>query len=526
MLFYKYKLVTSTNTIKDCLLKISPLYVFALAFIIQIAHLCYHDWGENLISTYKLSDAELYLHCAWFKAFIDSSGGMLGEIIPPSPYILLQVAAYKIFGFHYYTPFITNTLLASGAAVFMYLFSANLFNKKIGLISGLIFIFCGPLLFYSSLTMKTVSVMFMLTGSLYFLERSLKTLKPVHLICLSFFIALLILERNNFLLEAPLIILIALIGKPNKFLITKRLTCLVLPCIITLFIFLNVFNHASSTSPIGINLYSGNSKIATGSYVVLEPLIRDDLIGSHKGPGKVAEQALGKKLTTLEVNQYWIEKTINDIIGSPVHFIKILSRKVLMVLSRDAPGSPEQYALWRWDNPFLKIALFDHGLILALAILGILIALKNNDNKNVKIFILIPLIYSLTVIIFFINERYRFPIMITLIPFASLALYNIFTYPSKKQKLILITCSIILYGSSYLANTINPIGPGWTDSPKEKRKTLLEKRKINKLSYIYKKKALQTNESKYWQLLSKAYQRRNMLIDAKIFNEKAQEFAK
>ncbi len=511
------------DAMKDHFFKKNVFYVLILAFFIQILRLYYHEWGEAFVSSYSLSDAELYLHYAWMKAFITPNGGILGEIIPPSPYVLIQTLAYKALGFYYYTPYISNAFLMSVSAALMYLLGKNLFNKKTGFFSAIIFIFCGPLLFYSGLTMKTISAIFFLCASLYFLERSLKTKQPIFLLLLSTSLALLILERNNFLLEAPLVLLIAFIKPVSKSLIIKRLICLITPGLLIVFLFNSIFNQAHSTSPIGVNFYIGNSIKSSGAYIRLAPEVHDDLIGSHQDPILFAEKALNQELSNAEANIYWLKRTLDDITSNPVHFTKITARKVLMLLSRDVPGSPEQFALWRWQDPILSLAIFDHGLILALAIIGVFLAKRSASHEYIKIFMLIPLIYSITVVLFFVIERYRFPVMIALIPFAGFTLSTVLNHIYSKLSATIVLTAIALYGTSLLLNNINPIGPGWSAYPTKKRVELLNKATLNKFSYIYKRKALETDEARYWRLLSQTYSKRRMPTDAKIFFDKIKE---
>lgn len=506
--------------------RLFPWLVFLASAIFHTVRLAYYDWGWELVPAYIFSDAELYLHMAWFKAFVDFDGGMLKDIIPLSPYVLSQVLAYKLLGPHIVTPHITNSLLTSGAAVFMYLFAKNLFGNRVGLISAIILILCGPLLFYVGLTIKVPSTAFLLTAGLYFLERSIHTLQVRYMAMLSIFAVMLILERNNFLLEAPLILLIAFITPVSRKIITRRLLCLTIPGIAVFTMFSIVFDSSHTTSPFALNVYTGNSRIATGAYVNI-PGIRDNLIGQRQDLAHYPERKLGRELTDSEAAKYWISATLSDIYAHPLDFIKLLGKKCLMMLSRDAPGAPEYYALWRWHDPFLSVAAFDYGLILALAIPGLIIAWRNHpDRFRIRIFAAIPLVYSVGIVAFFILERYRFPVMIALIPFAAYTLATLFGRSRQKLKIGILTVTITMYLISFLLNSINPTGPGWSANPDKERELISKRIGENKLVYEYKYKAVQANDPYYWQELQTIYFKRRMREDARIFALRVKELSR
>ncbi|MCG8432786.1 MAG: hypothetical protein MJA83_01995, partial [Gammaproteobacteria bacterium] len=75
-----------------------PALAWLSAFVFYLIYIASHGWGKELVSAYPYSDAELYLHLAWYIAFIDPSGGQLGSMIPPSPYVFFLAAGYKLFG--------------------------------------------------------------------------------------------------------------------------------------------------------------------------------------------------------------------------------------------------------------------------------------------------------------------------------------------------------------------------------------------------------------------------------------------
>lgn len=495
---------------------------FAIALLWYLAYIAYHDWGMGFISAYPSSDAELYDHYAWYKAFIDGAGGTLGKVIPPSVYVTLLELAYILTGPQFITPFLLNAIALSAACVFLTKLSSDMFGKTVGYMAGILFLLCGPVLFYVGLSMKSASVILFLTASLYFLYKSIQQPRAFYLVTFSAFIALLCIDRNNFLLSFVFIPLLAIKCATDKKSIFKNILLLYLPLIGIIVVFNNAQSQSSPTSPIGVNFYIGNSASATGAYTNLKN-IRNNLIGHHIDMVIDAEANSARHPGRLGTQIYWVKTALGEHADNPVGLLRLEVKKLLMLFARDAPGSPEQYSLWRWHDPFLSIAVIDYAVVLSLAIPGIFLLWKQPDHKDKRAHMLIPVIYAMMLIPFFITERFRLPVLVSLIPFAA---YTLRTLTSKdvtlKNRTIIAGVSIAAYVCSSLLVTIISYGPGWPIDPEGKRKFEITSNKYRQEIYRLKRQAILKNDRYSWDKLHNIYSVTALKEDAEEFRLRAQ----
>lgn len=492
--------------------------VFLAALALAIARMAGQGWGAGLITPFRYSDAEYYIHYAWMLAFVDPTGGDLGHIIPPSPYVLIQATAYRLAGPHIWVPFATNALLFALAATATQRLAGHLFGRATGIVAGLLFILCGPLLFYAGLTMKTVAVVLWLSMSLLFLERSLSTGKSGYFALLSILVGILALERNNFmaaLIALPLLTPLVSAGR-------RRLGAFLLLTVPAFAIFLGVQmlqTESNATSPLGINLYIGNAASATGAYVAV-PGLRNDVVGHHTDTAWLIERETGEAPNEWQSQWYWIERTLNDMVDAPLKWLGLQGKKVLMLFARDVPGSPEQYSIDRWGDPVLAAAIVDYGLVLALAVPGIFLVLRSDTTLPVRILAAFPFVYALLVLPFFIIERYRFPILVGLIPFAAWTLVRFATSTTMRERIVLAATGIGIYVASHGLTGINPVGPGWPEDPQDKREWMKAQESSRTELYRLKTRAILEDNRHAWRYLSKHYRAARLYSDAQLFSLK------
>jgi 4-amino-4-deoxy-L-arabinose transferase-like glycosyltransferase len=493
-----------------------PLALFLLTAAFMLAWLAWHGWGEGLITPYTRSDAAYYLHYAWMIAFVDPQGGELQHIIPPSPYVCLLIGAYKLLGPGLAVPYLVHAALYIATVLFIHAFTKNLFDRRTGAIAGVITCLCGPLLFYAGLTMKVIAVAAFTAAALYSLERYISR-RRLHLLALTaVFTTLLALERNNAMIFIPALAL--LIGLPRAGLKTAAARAAVLAgaVSVTAILVSGPFADAHPTSPLGTNIYMGNSKIASGAYASV-PGGRNNLVSDHTDLYQHASEQAGRPLSALETDLWWIQQTIDDIRDAPLGFLKLTARKTLMMFSAYSPGAPNRYRLWRWEDPFLAAAVFDYGLILALALPGVVLILRQRERRRwIIIHLALTSAYALTVIAFYVLERYRIPVMIALIPPAAWTIASL----TRKATPALLTSVVALYALTHLLTLANPVGSGWGPVNEDARKKLAGMRADYLEVYRDKVKAIETNDPQAWDRLAFHYYEQGMAGDGKLFLEK------
>ncbi len=158
----------------------------------------------------------------------------------------------------------------------------------------------------------------------------------------------------------------------------------------------------------GINLYLGNNPDASGAFAV------DPEFGKAWTRAQVnyrAEQDVGHKLYSKDVNNYYSNKAFQYWINHTGDAINLLGKKLLLLVNRrEIENNRVLHFYLRETSPVTWFQV-QIGFLL-IATLGIPFSIKSwrfvPDSRPAILFILL---YSLSLLLFFINARYRFPII-------------------------------------------------------------------------------------------------------------------
>jgi tetratricopeptide (TPR) repeat protein len=167
----------------------------------------------------------------------------------------------------------------------------------------------------------------------------------------------------------------------------------------------------------GINFYIGNNESATGFFT--PPLDMPPLPGliNLEIPRRVAEAQTGLTgMTDSEVSSYWFQKGLTFVRKNPGSFVRLTLRKTRAFLNAyEVPANIDPHFL-REISTVLKIAFVGIGIVLPLGLLGMLHA-RRKWRIHLPIYLFF-VSYSISVILFFINDRYRIPIVPVLLVYA------------------------------------------------------------------------------------------------------------
>ncbi|MCH7812708.1 MAG: tetratricopeptide repeat protein [Planctomycetes bacterium] len=165
-----------------------------------------------------------------------------------------------------------------------------------------------------------------------------------------------------------------------------------------------------TTAQMGPNFYIGNNPEATGRY---RPLIQ-----GHETPqfeqadaSRLAEQALGRSLTPAEVSQFWMDRAWHYIRSQPADWLALTARKWLFVWNAYEVPDTESYELYRHWSWLLAVlgALGHFGLLVPVAAAGVVLAWPLR-RRLLGLYVMV-LVMALSVAVFYVFGRYRYPIV-------------------------------------------------------------------------------------------------------------------
>lgn len=176
------------------------------------------------------------------------------------------------------------------------------------------------------------------------------------------------------------------------------------------------------TSQAGQNFYTGvHAGNPYGGYLVPD-FVRRTPRYEESDFRTEAERRAGRRLTAGEVSRYWFSEGLGEIGRSPLRFVLVSARKVgLLFHDFEIPDDEDIRFARRWA-PVLRMPLLGFGPIAVLGIVGLWVAARR--RRGPPLVALFVVVYSLSVILFFVFSRYRLPLVVPLSVFAAFALHE------------------------------------------------------------------------------------------------------
>lgn len=160
----------------------------------------------------------------------------------------------------------------------------------------------------------------------------------------------------------------------------------------------------------GVNFYIGNNEHADG----ISALVPELGIGWQTDEAiRFAEQAEGRRLKPSEFSGYWYKRGWDFILGQPGAAARLLLKKVVLFWDRfELANNKDVYYFARMSLVYRALQWLSFGVIAPLALLGAWIS-----RRKPAAVLLIAFVFSYmgTVLAFFINARYRLPVIPCLI---------------------------------------------------------------------------------------------------------------
>ncbi|HVS19091.1 MAG TPA: glycosyltransferase family 39 protein, partial [Planctomycetota bacterium] len=173
-------------------------------------------------------------------------------------------------------------------------------------------------------------------------------------------------------------------------------------------------------SQAGINLWIGNNPQSDGSTAIV-PGTRADWWGGHRDAIQLAERAEGRALKPSEVSQHYSSRALRFVREEPGAWLGLMLRKLrLLVCNAELGNNEEPRYLFERFSPLGPLVWVGFGVLAPLAVVGLWLARRGAWTH-------FPLwgflaVYSLGVLAFFVNARFRLPVVPLLCAYAAPAL--------------------------------------------------------------------------------------------------------
>jgi 4-amino-4-deoxy-L-arabinose transferase-like glycosyltransferase len=169
----------------------------------------------------------------------------------------------------------------------------------------------------------------------------------------------------------------------------------------------------------GFNFYIGNNPASDG-ITAAAPGVRPDYGGAHADNQRIAREALGRiDATPKEVSDYWYGKAWQHIGNDPWWAVRHTAYKAFVFFNASEVSNTRVIGFVTRHSSLYSWATIGFWLILPLAVAGVV--LGGGDRRSRAILLLFCGVSAATVVPFFVNARFRMPVVGVMIVFAAAA---------------------------------------------------------------------------------------------------------
>ena len=395
-----------------------------------------------------LGDAESYD----IQAQTIQKGNWLGDhVFYQAPfYVYFLGAVYTIFGRNFLIVRLVQILFGAMSCVLIAEAGRTFFSKRVGIASGILLAIYPTAIYFDGLIQKAVFSLFFMALLVFLLSKISHQSKVVWWLLTGITLGCFGLSRENSLILILVILIWLLVyfrHEPwKKQLIWSASLFLGLAIILIPVTIRNKIvgdEFVLTTYNFGPNFYIGNSEISTGTYTPLHNG-RGTWREEQKDATMLAEAALGRKISSMEVSQYWTDQALTYIKSNFGQWLLLTWKKWLLTWNTvELSDTESQYLHCKWSFLLNGLSLLLHfGIICPIAVLGICITSHHRNKIWILYFILGS--YAVSVTIFFVFARFRFPLVAILVLFAAACLMEIISFFKKHKTKTLIYCAIAL----------------------------------------------------------------------------------
>jgi Flp pilus assembly protein TadD/4-amino-4-deoxy-L-arabinose transferase-like glycosyltransferase len=164
----------------------------------------------------------------------------------------------------------------------------------------------------------------------------------------------------------------------------------------------------------GVNFYIGNNEWADGISAIL-PQYGE--AWQYKDAVKIAELEESRVLKPSEVSGYWYRKGRQFLLAHPAAAARLYVKKLVLFWDRyEHANNKDIYYFGRMSPVFALFSWLHFGVIAPLAVVGMWFASRR--NRRAALLLVFIFSYMAGVLLFFVNARYRLPILPALMVFA------------------------------------------------------------------------------------------------------------
>ena len=375
-------------------------------------------------------------HDKWAESI--AAGDIVGEEVffraPAYPYFLGGL--YALFGHNYVVPRVVQHLIGILSLVFLYLLSRRLCGRGAAVLASSLASLYAVLIYFEGELLFDSLLVFACLAWLLLVERYRPGASPVHWLMIGAVYGVVCCIRPPFLAIAPFIfagLVWRVFRQSGTRTAAKAFAILSLGCAMPI-LPITVRNYIVGhdlvliASQGGVNFYIGNNPDADGHSSMMPG--RRGASWENRQATFMAARAIGHSPTPSEESWFWYKQGLAFVVEQPVQYLALLLKKAYLFWNwYEIPNNQSFYSFQQYSK-LLQILPVGFWLVGPLGLLGIAIAL---GRKRLLFQIEFVALYSAVIILFFVCDRFRLPIVPLLCMFSGYALVAFYDTVRRKQ---------------------------------------------------------------------------------------------
>ncbi len=433
--------------------KIDPLVsgLLALSLIVRVFfHIQYSGtifWGDLSIDE--------HLHHAWARYI--ANGSIIGDEVffraPLYPYFLALL--YKTSGANLHFVMLVQHAIGVLSGWLIYRTGHEIISYNTGILALILYSLTPVFVYFEGQLLLDFLIVPFTLLSLLFLKHAFDRKSWTHYALSGVAFALAALTRPNILAFLPFLIiwLVVYVSREEN---VKR--AVLRSLVLTAFSFLvilpvTVRNYVVGDDSVliasqgGINFYLGNNEDATGLSAYMPGL---GFAWDYADCEFIAEQELGRELKPSEVSDYWYDRGLEFVLDKSDQFVPLFIKKLYHLVNTHEISNNRSIPYVFDEAWILSLLPVGVWLILPLSILGFVYGLR---DRWVKLLGILIGVYSCTLLLFFINSRFRLPIIAVAMILAAFGIERLVNLIIEKKHLQLAVCGVFIVAVALLSST-------------------------------------------------------------------------
>ncbi|KPL18643.1 MAG: hypothetical protein AMJ92_07120 [candidate division Zixibacteria bacterium SM23_81] len=396
---------------------------------------------------------------------------------PLYPYFLALI--YSLFGHSYLAVRMVQFLIGSVSVLLIYFLGKRTFDAAVGRVAAVLAAFYGLFIYFEGELLIPALIVFLDLALLLVLLSAQDRPGWWRWLGCGAILGLSAIARPNVLLFGVVLVPWLVLRWRQKGLNLRRygaylgsyalgVILLIMPVTVRNYVVGKDFVPIASQG--GVNFFIGNNRDSDGVTAIV-PGTRASWWGGYHDALQLAEDAEGRPLKASEVSNYWFRRGLEFMRDEPWASLRLMFKKLVIFW-----GGPEvsnnkdiyffsqgtsllRIMIWQWRGRFFC----PFGIVAPLALAGMVLAWRNRKGKG-WLMALFIFTYMVSVILFFVNARFRLPVIPFLLPFAAYSLVSLFR-ERRLVRAILPVGLILVFGLAVNLNLVGyPYAPRLVDS--------------------------------------------------------------